>query len=678
MATSKPGFGTGLARSVLGQGVGMSWGDEGEAWLRSKMGEGGYEDLLKRIRQEQATFEKDYPFTSGAGEFVGAAAPAVGMMFVPGMQPFAGANVARTTAGVLGRLAGASAVEGAVSGAGAAEEGGRGAGAVSGGVVGGLTGAAVPVVGKAGGAGYRWLRDRLAPGKGYAEQRAAKVMTDVLREEGKTPADVARVMQQDRARGIPSVVANVDPALVDLAETVAQRSSTKGSRKVEQRLKEQKTGSRERTYSRVKTELKPGDYHADLDNMTTDLRNRARTLYDDAYAFGDVDDPRITEILKHPDFQSFYRKAREIADTEKLAAKLRGEDPSKFDLPEIYKPSGRMDEAGNEILELVRLPDVRTLDYIKRGIDSTIRSGFKGEGTRVADANALRQLRREYVNAIDEATGGANSPYRMARQSYAGDMEVIDALEAGRDKFTKMDHEEIVKLISGMSEAERQAFRTGAVRSIYDKLMTSSQNRNAARELIGSPEMAAKLQPLFDNPGQFRLFQAALEREQQLFDQAGQVLASSRTAKRRGMTEAFEGSEGVVGDALMTSVTGSPTAWGSLLSLIGRASSNLKMSDDIANRLADMLMSRDPREVASVVQVLENYAAGQAPRATKAGATAYGVSGGISGSWFPGSTDTGEAPPTMESELERPASKVEGLPPGPDIEEYLRSATPQR
>ena len=46
------------ARAVLGQGVGMGWGDEAEAWLRSKLGNESYETALPRIREEYGQYAK--------------------------------------------------------------------------------------------------------------------------------------------------------------------------------------------------------------------------------------------------------------------------------------------------------------------------------------------------------------------------------------------------------------------------------------------------------------------------------------------------------------------------------------------------------------------------------------------------------------------------------------------
>ena len=654
----------GAARAAIGQGLGMGWGDEAEAWLRAKTGEGTYEQNLARIRNEYGQYSKENPFVSGAAEFTGGMIPGVAAMMIPGGQGAGAAALQRSTAGALARLAAAGTATGAVSGAGSAEEGKRGSGAVTGGLIGGTLGVAIPSAMRAGKGGYNWLRERLAPTENVIAERAARTMTGALNEADLTPKDIELIMKADRAMNVPSRVANVSPALADLAETVAQRAG-KGTRKIEKGLQEQRTGSRERAYQQTVKGLKPGQYYEDEQRMVKELRDNAKSIYDKAYAAGDVDDPRVTEVLKHPAFKGFFDKARQIADTEAMAAKLRGEDPAKYALPEIYKPSGKFDAKGVEILELVKLPDVRTLDYIKRGIDATIDSGFRGQGMSTAEASALRDLRRQFVNAIDE-----NVPaYKEARKSYAGEMEVIEAMRTGLKDFGKLDHEQVVKMVAGMSQAEKEAFRTGVARSLYSKIMDPSGNFNAAQKIIGSPETQAKLQPLFDNAGQFNLFKNAMERESQLFHQSNRILGGSQTAKRGEMSRALDEESGM-GAAIADAVTGG--FWNSLTNLGAKGIRNANLSEAKANKLAEMLMSKNPSEVAATVKLLEDYANKAGPRALKASAAEAGAVTGTASAVFPAPL-TVETPPDIESDASY-AGAPSGTPPGvalPDIEKDI-------
>jgi len=646
----KADWGTGAARAAIGQGLMMGWGDEAEAWLKSKIGDGSYEDNLKKVRGEYAQFSKENPWTAGAAEFAGAALPMAGSLLIPGAQWAAPATMARG-AGALAKLAGMGAAQGAVSGAGSAEEGSRLSGAGSGAVIGGVTGAAAPVVMRTAGAGGKWLAEKLAPTEARVTNRAAEKMTKAMEEGGLDAQALKDKYLLDRSAGIPSTVANASPALVDLAEAVAQRTG-KGARNVSDVLNAQKLGSRERTYARVDKSLgRGGNFYNDEQKLVEDLRKKSSTLYDDAYTHGSVDDPRINLVLQDPEFAGFFNKAKDIANKEAMAAKLRGEDPAKYQLQDIYKMS--VDPQTNVITtELKTLPDVRTLDYMKRGIDATIESMYSSG--RSAEATALKELRKQFVGALDE-----NVPkYKAARKVYAGDMETLDAMRTGMNDFGKLDHEQVVKMVKDMSDSEKDAFRTGVVRNLYSKIMDPASNINAAQRVIGSPEMQAKLQPLFDNPAQFNLFKSALDRESQLFSQANQVLGGSQTGKRLQMRESLDAAPGA-GEAIADAVTGG--FWGSLTGMTTRAIRNTQMPEKTAEKLSQMLMAKDPHEVAAVVQLLEKHAAEVVPQAYKTGVREAAVVGGTTGAIWP-------SPTTQEAgNIEQDSQSAEPIT-GPDLE----------
>jgi hypothetical protein len=676
---------TNFTRALLGQGLLLGWGDEAEAWLRSKVGERAYEDELADINREYAEFAQRRPVATLATEFAGGALPAVGAMiatpFTGGAAAPAAAAAAARSAGVLSRLAANPLVRGAVTGAGtgavagagAAQPGDRMGGAQEGAIMGGIIGGTLPLAIRGGGAGYNWLRDRLAPSEDVimknATSRINRALGNALEGQGMSPQEAAAALAADRARGIPSTFANVDPALVDLAETAAQRSGA-SPRIIEGALGKQVAGSRERVYERAKSAISSDNFYDEESRMVQDLRDQASGLYDEAYAFGSVMDPRIMSALKNPKFKGFYDKAREIAETEKMAAKLRGEDTSKFDLEELYK----FDRKGNIVS--VNVPDVRTLDYIKRGIDATIDSGFRGQGMSTAEANALKDLRKVFVGAIDEATvdpATGMSAYKQARKVYAGDMEVLDAMRDGRTKFNGMNNKEVAKLFDKMGQAERDAFRTGAIQSIYDKIMVPSGNINSALRLIGSPEYTAKLKELFDSPDQFDLFKSALEREAQLYAQSSKILGGSATARRTSAREAFEepsGTGAFIGDVI-TSV--SPV--GALTNLVARIARSATMTDDTAKEVSKMLMSSDPTEVAAAVKLLEDYGAKAATGAKK-------LSRGETGAIMGAATAVQNPPATEESPdiragIETRRKEIESLG-GPSLADVVREKRRKR
>jgi hypothetical protein len=653
----------------------MGWGDEAEAWLRSKLPGGKtYKQEKAKIDQDYARYARKHSVLAPVAEFTGGVLPTVAAVIGTGFTGGAGAPAAAATGartlGALSRLAtnpyvrGAvtGAVTGGISGAGAAKEGERVQGGTTGAIIGTGAGVGLPVVMRTGRAGSQWLRSRLASGEGAVDSQAAQKVNRALQQQNMTPQQAAQKVAEDKAMGVPSTLANTGKRTVALTEVLAQRPGT-APEIVENALEGQRLGARERTYGQVRQAISPGDFYGEETKLVEQLRRQADTLYDKAYEFGAVNDGRIQDVLQHPRFQGFYNKAREIADTEAMSARLRGEDPSKFQLAEIYTVDP------NGVATLTKVPDVRTLDYIKRGIDATIDAGFRGQGMSTAEANALKDLRKVFVNTIDEATGGVDSPYFKARQVYSGDMEVLDAMRKGMDDFNKLDHEEIIKLVKDMTPTEKEAFRTGAVRNIYGRIMSPSQNINAAQRVIGAPEMQAKLQPLFDSPEKFDLFKAALERESQLFQQSNQILGNSATFRRQAANAEFNENDtgAFVGD--MISGGG---FFNSITNAAARLARSAQMSDEVAGKTAKLLMSSDPADVAAAVKLLEDEAAKAIPREVNFLAGELGAITGTSAA-FP-SPPMDESAPVANIEQDLSAENAAGSNmSGPSIEADIQA-----
>ena len=649
----------GGTRAAVGQGLMMGWGDEAEAWLRSKLGEGEYNDLVKKIRKEYGTYSEQNPISSALLEFGGGVAPGVAAMFLPGGQPAGAAQLSTTTGSTLARLArrpiaksiAAGTTTGAISGAGSSTEGERSSGAVSGGVYGAGFGALIPAAMRTSSNVKTWLTDRLFPSDTKSFERATEKMTKAMGETGMQPKDITAKMAENKKLGVPATVANTDAALTDLAETVAQRSGS-GTRRIEKKISQQQAGAKERTYQQVRKGLKPDDYYNEEERLISDLRTKSAPAYKEAYAVGEVDDPQIMSMLELPQFRGVWATARSIAEADAAAAKVNAMrsgqqfDPSEFKLRDIYEIV-RDPKTGNPIDVKItgQVPDVRTLDYMKRALDAQITAAYKSDNAATnASANAFKDLR----NALRDRTKEVVPKYDAALQTYKGDREILDALRSGYNDFGKMDHEEVIKLVANMSPAEKEAFRTGVVRDIYGKLFTTSRNINAGA-ILNAPEMQAKMQPLFDSPSHFKLFQAAVERESQLFSQANQILKGSQTGKRTAMREAFEdGGDGVT-QAIAQAVTGGWTS--SLTGMASRALYKTTMTEDMADKLATMLMSSEPKEVAAVVKILEDYAERAVPKAAAATKKEVGATTGATIA-FPPSPSGERKEAGIESELE--------------------------
>jgi hypothetical protein len=612
----------GFARAALGQGLGMGWGDEAEAKVRSWLGQGDYDSNVKRIRNEYAQYAEENPWVSGTAEFAGGVAPGVAAMFIPGMQGVGAAQLARVggataaksglkslltnqgTSGAVTRMAGLGAVTGGVSGAGNATEENVLEGGLGGAAMGAGVGAAVAPVTRGLTASGKWLRDKLAPSEASVTSRAAEKMNSALQRNNMEPIDISRQIISDKRLGVPSVVGNASPALTDLTETVAQRGGA-GANKIEETLTAQKLGGRERVMQQVKKQMEPGDYYDDLERLGKEMQERAAPAYEQAYAHGEVTDPKVLAYLDLPQFK---KAASEVEDL--LALEGKTADFTK--------------------------PTVENLDHIKRGLDALIEKETDDVTGKVsARGRVLIDQKNKFLADLDKAV----PDFEVARGIWAGGAELKDAMRQGLNDFSKMDHEEVQKLVSKMGPGQKEAFRTGVARDLYSKVMDPSNNFNAAQRVIGSPETREKLAPLFDSPAKYDLFEAALTREAQLFQQANKALGNSTTARRTQMNKEFEG-DGTMGQTMGQAAVGN---WGSALTnLVSRFISRSQINDKTASKLADMLMSKDPHEVAAVVQLLEKEAAEAAPRALRAGVREGGITTGTTSAGWPAPVETPE------------------------------------
>jgi len=590
---------------AVGQGLGLGFGDEAIARVRAKMEGRPYEDVVKEEREAYQRFQEKNPFVALGTELVSGAIPTVGMAMIPGAgTPGAVMGAGRMgmaasklsqympkfMTGSMGKAAGSAAATGAVAGAGSAVEGERGMGALEGGATGAVLGPTVAKGIQLGGQGVKAVKNAIRPSPNAVEQRATnKVLEAMSRDEMDTGKLVDR-LNKDINLGVKSTIMDATPSLSTLGEAVVTRPGS-GRKILGQGLNDRLEGGREAAAARALKDIGKGvDYTAQEDKLVGTLRSNANNMYDRAYAHGSVDDTRILKVLEDDTFKKAFKEAQAISSKEARAAELRGEDPSRFMLNDIYE----LDKDGN-LLSVGKIPDVRTLDYIKRGIDALIDKGYKGEGMGKAEANALKDLRKAYINVIDE-----NVPeYAAARAKYAGDMEVLDALRLGRTDYLspKMLPAEAKKLVDGMSDAERDALRAGVAQSLLTKVMDAPQQVNAAQRIIGAPATRKRLEALFQDPNEYKVFEAALQRESELFRNAQDIVRGSRTANKTEALKDLKSGNGIfdiAGEAV-------DIAAGSPGSVIGRVLKYLQarttLDEKTASEIATMLKSGTPQEM---------------------------------------------------------------------------------
>ena len=183
---------------ALASGAMYSFGDEAEARVRSMMGQGEYEPLVKDIRQQYAQYGKENPGEAMGLELGGGLAGA----FVPGVGLTGGIENALMRAGAAGAGAGGLSALGSMEdkfGNLADTAGKVTGGAALGGTLGTVLGA-VPKL--ASGLGNLLQR---APTEAQAAEKAMEIANRAIGRDQTTPSQIYRQALRDEKAGVPSV-----------------------------------------------------------------------------------------------------------------------------------------------------------------------------------------------------------------------------------------------------------------------------------------------------------------------------------------------------------------------------------------------------------------------------------------------------------------------------------------
>lgn len=592
-----------FARAALGQGLALGFGDEIEARLRS-IGPQDYGTLVNQIREQNRQYYQDSPKTALAAEVAGGIVPTALAYFSPA-APVAGARsvgvlnkirqafqaqkdaqAARTLPQTIGRASVAGGSSSAIAGAGAAEGNfvERLPYAVTGAAIGAPLAAGMPVVGLAGNSLFRRLAE-IYPSDERAEAAAARHIYRNLGEDVQ-PTDLNYLMEMDRRLDADSMLANASPRLTAQAEMLAARPGD-SSEIIEDAFTRQLRGARGNVQRTVDANLGDKNFFTEQDRMVSEMRQNAAPLYRAAYDVGEVTDPEVLKFIQgalNPDVGPPTLISRYPQFTE-AANEVR-----------------RLAAAEGKILDL-NVPTVENLDYIKRGLDSLIEKEIDSFGKVSPLGRVYIEQKNNFLNALDAAV----PEYGAARRVYAGDAEVKKALERGYKEFDELRGPQIEKMVQNMSNAEKEAFKNGVASRLYYDVNTPDQDRNFARMFANSPNMLEKLKPLFDNPLEFDVFEAAMKRQSEIFQQSARAIRGSPTARRQAAVESFENDP--YANALL-----SLGADASLGNMVLRFFQNTKVSDPVAKRMAEMLTAGTPDEIAAVVTALENYGSGRVAR----------------------------------------------------------------
>jgi hypothetical protein len=423
-------------------------------------------------------------------------------------------------------------------------------------------------------------------------------------------------------QGVPMTLGTSSPRLTKMTETVVAKPSS-GQEALVERMIEGRVATPERVSEQVESAL-PGakDYFDEEDAIADRLRAIGNNEYQRAYAVGEISDPTIASIINNPS-----PVIRSIWQSTKNLAQLKGGDLRMGMEPVL--------DAGGNLVGLAptsnAIPDVEALDLFKRALDDRIEKGFKGTSNEgKSEAAALKDIRKDLVSRLDQLV----PEYREARTKYAGDLEVRDALRYGLDIFSrKVRPAEFQKTLKGMSEAEREAVKSGALEAAFRNVEGASGG-DLAKKLAGTPEKLQKLKSIM-GPEEAKFFERIMQKESQLYQRVSRVTGGSRTAplaqSMKELDDLIAG--GNLDEAVDFVVAGPVGRMTALARFVGRMNPRKEFGDRVYTKLSRALSAQKPEELREVLDMLrrsksytdqmtsvKNVAAGRAAAVT--GATA--------------------------------------------------------
>ena len=401
-----------------------------EKYYDGKPGEAtkAYDDAVDYIRGRQKAAQEDHPIAFGTAQVGGSLLPASKVMKLTGTGASLGGAMVRS--GIGGAVLGG--IEGAGNANGDLTE--RAIGAAEGAPVGAVIGTVAPVVGQVIGKGVNAVVNR-----GGTEAAGAGKVLGALERDGVAPADLQSRLG---ALGPQAMIADIGPNVTQQAATIAA-SPGKGQQTVRAAIDARNAGASTRVGDAVDYSMGGRVNVGQLEKDIITRRSQAAApLYDQAYRTPLPAIPEIQEVLNTPAGRMAAARAAKLSQNEGIPF-----DPNS----------------------------VRGVDLIKRTLDDVVSMGQRAG--RNNEARIIANLRDKLVTAVDDHV----PEFAMARDAFAGESAIKDALASGRGLFKDaITPEQIGDQLVRMTTSERDAFLQGA-RSSVQTIMGTARNDEIGR-----------------------------------------------------------------------------------------------------------------------------------------------------------------------------------------------------
>jgi hypothetical protein len=558
------------------------WSGDAEAKKR-------YDEAVRRERELNTTAEEQHPIASTIGNIGGAVILPVG----------AGAGAA--TLG--GRVAAGAATGAALGGAAGAGEG-QGAldsvsRAASGAAIGGALGGAAPAVIEGVVRGARAVAQPVANAvrgvRNVDDEAARRVITALERDRALDPQAAGRLSPGEFASSVqgggPATIMDIGGETTRALARSAANTSPEGRAVMNRAINERYEGQSGRVVDWLRQTFHYPDAAAQQDAMQQVQRTVNRANYGRAMREGDreIISPELDRLMGSPAVVQAMQRAstsgKDRAITQGLGAMRQG---VTVENGVVRFTPGRNGAP--------TYPNLAFWDATKRELDdaanAAARAGRNGEAQVLGDL--ARTLRTELDRVVPS--------YQTARAGAARFFDAENALEAGQNFVGKnMTAAEARRALAQMSPQERQLFQDGFVSRFIDTLNQVGDRRNVLNQIAASPAAREKLNVAL-GPQRAAELEAGLRVEGIMDLARNAVQGNSTTARQLAELGLAGGAYGFSGGGINPFTD--PGAVVNAALVYGAARGRNAINERLSRRIAEMLVSNDPRIILRGVQTV--------------------------------------------------------------------------
>jgi hypothetical protein len=558
------------------------WSGDAEAKKR-------YDEAVKRERELNKTAEEQHPVASTVGNIGGAVVLPVG----------AGAGAANLgtrmaigagTGAALGGAAGAGEGQGFVDSASRAAVGAG---------VGGALGGAAPAVIEGVVRGARAVAQPVANAvrgiRNVDDEAARRVVTALERDRAIDPQATGRLTPNEFAASVhsggPATIMDIGGETTRALTRSAANTSPEGRAVLNRAINDRYEGQGNRVTNWLRQTFHYPDAAAQQEAMGQVQRTVNGANYRRAMEQGDrpIMSPELDRLMGSPAVVEAMRRAS-----------MSGKDRA------ITQGMGAMRQGvtvENGVVQFTRgrngaptYPNLAFWDAAKRELDdaasAAARAGRNGE------AGVLGDLARSLRTELDQHVPS----YQAARAGAARFFDAENALEAGQNFVGKnMSANEARRALAQMTPQERQLFQDGFVSRFVDTLNQVGDRRNILNQMASSPAAREKLNVAL-GPHRAAELEAGLRVEGIMDLARNAVQGNSTTARQLAELGLAGGAYGMTGGGI--NPFSDPGAVVNAAIVYGAARGRNAINERLSRRVAEMLVSQDPRIILQGVRTI--------------------------------------------------------------------------